>query len=163
MKTNFNRREFVTTSAIGGCALLVSDKLFAFNSFSIFQNEVPNLKKVNYCGYTCPKDCKFLEASVKNDAALKKEAYQIWEMKERFGVQEFDPDKIFCFGCKTTDKPVGIRLQKCDVRNCAIGKKLDSCIECKELSACDKDLWIKFPDFKQSIIKMQAVYFDSKI
>jgi hypothetical protein len=79
-------------------------------------------------------------------------------MKERFGVTEFDPDKIFCFGCKITDKPVGIRLQKCDVRNCAIDKKLDSCIECKELSACEKDLWKKFPDFKKAVIKMQSDY-----
>lgn len=151
MKNQFNRRKFMTTGAVAGCTLLVS----GFKGFANLQDQVPDPKKLNYCGYTCPKDCVFLEASVKNDVELKKKAYETWEMKERFGVVEFDPEKIFCFGCKTKDKPVGIRLQKCDVRNCAIGKKLDSCIECKELSSCEKDLWKKFPDFKNAVIKMQ--------
>ena len=162
MKNHFNRRIFVTTGAVAGCTLLLSGKLTAFNMFSHLHNEIPDPKKINYCGYTCLADCKFLEASVKKDPVLKKEAYEIWEMKERFGVTEFDADKIFCFGCKTKDKPVGIRLQKCDVRNCAIDKKLDSCIECKELPRCEKDLWKKFPDFKNAVLKMQATYSESK-
>ena len=162
MENQINRRKFVTAGTIAGCALLLSGKLTALNSFTHLQNEVPDPKKINYCGYTCPKNCVFLEASVKNDTELKKKAYEIWEMKDRFGVAEFDPDKIFCFGCKTKDKPVGIRLQKCDVRNCAIDKKLDSCIECKELTACEKDLWKKFPDFKNAVIKMQADYLENR-
>lgn len=154
MTNQINRRKFAATTAVAGCALLLS----GFKGFAHLQNQVPDPKKLNYCGYTCPKDCVFLEASVKNDVELKKKAYETWEMKERFGVAEFDAEKIFCFGCKTTDKPVGIRLKKCDVRNCAIDKKLDSCIECKELSACEKDLWKKFPDFKKAVIKMQNDY-----
>lgn len=154
MTNQINRRKFAATTAVAGCALLLS----GFKGFAHLQNQVPDPKKLNYCGYTCPKDCVFLEASVKNDVELKKKAYETWEMKERFGVAEFDAEKIFCFGCKTTDKPIGIRLKKCDVRNCAIDKKLDSCIECKELSACEKDLWKKFPDFKKAVIKMQNDY-----
>lgn len=162
MEYRFNRRKFVTDGAFAGCALLVSGKLNALDILSHLQNEVPHPKKINYCGYTCPQDCKFLEASIKNDVVLKKEAYEIWEMKERFGVAEFDAEKIFCFGCKNPDKPVGIRLQKCDVRNCAIDKKLDSCIECKELTTCEKDLWKKFPDFKNAVIEMQVIYMETR-
>ena len=158
MTNQINRRKFAATTSVAGCALLLS----GFKGFAHLQNQIPDPKKLNYCGYTCPKDCVVLEASVKNDVELKKKAYETWEMKERFGVAEFDAEKIFCFGCKTTDKPVGIRLQKCDVRNCAIDKKLDSCIECKELSACEKDLWKKFPDFKNAVIKMQSEYFENK-
>ena len=84
-------------------------------------------------------------------------------MKTRFGVTEFDPDKIYCFGCKTKKKPVGIRLQKCDVRNCAIDKNLESCIECKDLKTCEKDLWKKFPDFKNAIIQMQVRYLKTDL
>lgn len=162
MTNQFNRRKFMTTGTVAGCALLLSGKLQAFNSLIYHQKVIPDPVKLNYCGYTCPKDCKFLEASVKNDPVLKKEAYEIWEMKERFGISEFDPEKIFCFGCKTKDKPVGIRLQKCDVRNCCIDKKLESCIECKELKTCEKDLWKKFPDFKKAVIKMQSDYLENK-
>ena len=162
MNNLFDRRKFVTAGAVAGCALLLSTRLSAMKGFEYLQNEVPDPKKLNYCGYTCPTDCKFLQASIKNDPVLKKEAYEIWEMKDRFGVTEFDPDKIFCFGCKNTEKPVGIRLQKCDVRNCAIDKKLDSCIECKDLKTCVKDLWKKFPDFKKAVIKMQVTYFENR-
>jgi hypothetical protein len=162
MENQFNRRKFVTVGAVAGCALFISGRLSAINRFNYLQNEIPDPKKLNYCGYTCPKDCQFLEASVKNDTELKRKAYATWEMKERFGVMEFDPVKIFCFGCKTSNKPVGIRLQKCDVRNCAIGRNLDSCIECKDLKECEKDLWKKFPDFKNVVIKMQEVYLETK-
>ena len=51
-------------------------------------------KKLMYCGYTCPEECKFLIASVKNDKELRKEAYDLWKIKERFDI-EFDPEKIF--------------------------------------------------------------------
>lgn len=162
MNNQISRRKFMTAGVVTGCALLLSGKLFANDAFTHLLNQKPDPKKLNYCGYTCPNDCKFLEASVKNDPALKKEAYEIWEMKERFGVAEFDSDKIFCFGCKNPDKPVGIRLQKCDVRNCAIEKKLESCIECHDLKDCEKDLWKKFPDFKNAVIKMQSEYFENK-
>ena len=159
MKTKSNRRQFLLQSSAIGCTLLISGKLSAF---TFPEDKIPDPKKINYCGYTCPEDCKFLVASVKNEPVLKKEAYEIWEMKERFGVVEFEADKIFCFGCKNTEKPVGIRLQKCDVRNCAIDKKHDSCIECKDLSNCQKDLWKKFPDFKNAVIKMQVIYFENR-
>lgn len=159
MKNQINRRMFVRNGAAASCFILVSGKISAF---SFDQNEIPDPKKMNYCGYTCPKDCKFLVASVKNDPVLKKEAYEIWEMKDRFGVAEFDADKIYCFGCKNTEKPVGIRLQKCDVRNCAINNKIESCIECNTLTECEKDLWKKFPDFKKSVIKMQTIYIENR-
>lgn len=118
-------------------------------------------KALNYCGYKCPADCKFLKASLENNAELKKEAYEIWKIKEHYGV-DFDPEKIFCFGCKTQDKPVGIVLQKCTVRSCAIEKSFDSCIECSGLETCEKELWSNFPDFKKMMIDMQKKYFASK-
>jgi hypothetical protein len=161
MENQFNRRKFVTASAFAGCALLVSGKLSAFNNFAHLQNEIPNPKKLNYCGYTCPKDCQFLEASLKNDTELKKKAYETWHIRERYNV-DFDADKTFCFGCKNSDKPAGIVMKNCTVRSCAINKKFDSCIECKELKDCGKDLWTRFPDFKKEVIKMQTIYFENR-
>jgi hypothetical protein len=161
MKNQIDRRNFVKSGTIAGCALLISGKLSAISGFSHLQNEIPDPKKLEYCGYSCPKNCQFLEASVKNDVELKRKAYETWEMKKRFGV-DFDADKIFCFGCKNPEKPVGLRLQKCDVRQCAIENKLESCIECEELANCEKDLWTKFPEFRGAVIKMQKSYFEAK-
>lgn len=161
MKNQINRRNFVKSGTFAGCALLMSGKLSAISGFSHLQNEIPDPKKLEYCGYSCPKNCQFLEASVKNDVELKRKAYETWEMKKRFGV-DFDADKIFCFGCKNPEKPVGLRLQKCDVRQCAIENKLESCIECEELTNCEKDLWTKFPEFHKAVIAMQKSYFEAK-
>ena len=60
-----------------------------------------------------------------------------------------NPEK--CDGCKALDKPEGVVVSKCDVRACAREKKLDCCIECDELTTCDKDLWKRFPTFKLTI------------
>jgi len=161
MKDQFNRRKFVTTGAIAGCALFISGRLSAIDRFSHLQNEIPDPKKLNFCGYTCPKECPFLEASVKNDTELKRKAYETWQIKERYNV-DFDAEKTFCFGCKNSEKPAGVVMLNCTVRSCAIEKKLDSCIECKVLNECDKDLWRRFPDFKKMVIEMQATYFENR-
>lgn len=161
MKNQIDRRYFVKSGTFAGCALLISGKLSAISGFYHLQDEILDPKKLEYCGYSCPKNCQFLEASVKNDVELKRKAYETWEMKKRFGV-DFEADKIFCFGCKNPEKPVGLRLQKCDVRQCAIENKLESCIECKKLVNCEKDLWTKFPEFHKAVIKMQKSYFAAK-
>lgn len=161
MKDQLPRRVFLKTGALACCTLFLDANVSAVNCISAAGNTVPDPSKMNYCGHKCPEDCKFLEASVKNDPVLKKEAYEIWEMKERFGVEKFEADKIFCFGCKNKEKPAGIRLQKCDVRVCAISKNYEACIECDSLSTCDKDLWKKFPEFHQSVIKLQLAYLEA--
>ncbi|MBD3857240.1 MAG: DUF3795 domain-containing protein [Acidobacteria bacterium] len=61
-------------------------------------------------------------------------------------------------GCKELEKPEGIVLKRCDVRACAREKELDGCIECDELPACDKDLWRRFPKFKEQVVELQVKY-----
>ncbi len=74
------------------------------------------------------------------------------------GFRAFDPEQAICYGCRAEDKPQGIVLKRCDVRACVREKELDCCIECPELSACDKDLWRRFPKFKEQVIEMQERY-----
>ncbi len=90
---------------------------------------------------------------------MKKEAYKLWKIKERFDI-EFDPETIFCYGCKVSDKPEGVVTKNCTVRECAMKKKNDCCIECDELTNCDKDLWNRYPKFKESVIEMQKKYLE---
>jgi hypothetical protein len=116
-----------------------------------------NPKELNYCGYKCPEDCAFLKGSVENNIELKKQAYKDWKIEERFGIA-FNADDIFCFGCKNTEKPEGVVLKNCTVRSCAMEKGIDCCIECADLTGCDKDLWTRFPDFKKMVIEMQQKY-----
>ncbi|MEJ2580308.1 MAG: DUF3795 domain-containing protein [Acidobacteriota bacterium] len=114
-------------------------------------------KRLNFCGYSCPEDCKFYEGTLDNNVELKREAWELWKIEERFGV-EFDEEQAICYSCKALDKPEGIVLKRCSVRACAREKELDCCIECDELTDCDKDLWRRFPKFKQQVVEMQEKY-----
>lgn len=164
MKTEVNRRNFIKLSAMAGftgCAFLMAAKINPLNAMDTFSNEKPDPKKLNYCGYQCPADCQFLQATRENNPELKLKAFQNWKIKEKYGV-EFEAEKVFCWGCKTKDKPLGIAVSKCPVRNCAIEKGYDCCIECKNLEKCEFELWKNFPDFFKQVQEMQKTYIGSK-
>ena len=148
-----DRRTFISTGATM-CGLCVCAQ-FPFAAYA--GDEPIDPKKLNFCGYTCPKDCKFLKGTLDNNLELKREAWELWKIEERFGV-EFDEEQAFCYSCKELDKPEGIVLKRCTVRDCAREKELDCCIECDELQACDKDLWRRFPKFKEQVVEHQAHY-----
>lgn len=163
MKSKINRRNFfirVSQAGVAGCALMFGLKLSAMDGFSKFidDDEIPDPKKLEYCGYQCPEKCLWRQGTLENNVELKKEAYEQWKIKERFDM-EFDPDTMFCYSCKAKDKPEGFILKQCTVRNCCMEKGLDCCIECNELSSCEKDLWTRYPKFKEAVIEMQKKYF----
>ena len=148
-----DRRTFISTGATV-CGLCVCSQ-FPFAAFA--GDEPIDPKKLNFCGYTCPKDCKFLQGTLQNDVELKRQAWKDWKIEERFAL-EFDEEQAICYGCKSLDKPEGVVLARCDVRACVREKELECCIECDELEACDKDLWRRFPKFKQQVVEMQERY-----
>ena len=163
MDTNLNRRNFfkkTTQVGMAYCGLMAASRLEAFGNLFI-DEEIPDPKLLNYCGYTCPEGCEFKKASLENDPALKKEAFDAWNINERYGI-EFETDKVFCFGCKDTGKPDGVVTANCTVRSCVMEKELECCIECDELVSCDKDLWSRFPELKEKVIEMQQSYLEAK-
>ena len=150
MKT-IKRREFLK-SGVGCCILVAGAGTFAFAA-----DTKPDPKKLNYCGYQCPEDCKMFLAGKSDDEALKREAFDTWRLQEKYGV-EFKPEIVFCEKCKGTDHPQSLLLTNCTVRKCAIEKGYDCCIECDDLKSCDKEIWITFPKFKEQVLKMQEAY-----
>ena len=148
-----DRRAFISTGATM-CGLCVCAQ-FPFAAYAGDESIDP--KKRNFCGYTCPEDCKFLKGTVENNVELKQEAWKLWHIEERFAL-EFDEEQAICYGCKELDKPEGVVLKRCTVRDCTREKELDCCIECDELPACDKDLWRRFPKFKEQVVEMQVKY-----
>ena len=161
MNPTLKRRTFLIQSSRAGMAcwaMMFASKMMASPMGLQFDDEEkPDPKKLTYCGFQCSQDCQFLKASLENDLALKKEVYEQWKIKERYDI-DFDEKKIFCFGCKPGDKPEGVVLTHCTVRSCTIEKGYDCCIECKELTDCEKDLWTRFPDFKIHVIELQQQY-----
>lgn len=159
MKTNSNSRlQFLANSArvlAAGCVLSLCPKSLMAGILS--DDEIPDPKKLNYCGYSCPGDCKMLRATRENNIELKKEAHKEWRLEEKYDMA-FDADKVYCYGCKSDKPDAGIVVTNCSVRNCAIEKNYDCCIECNELAACEKEIWTTFPDFHKAIIEMQKRY-----
>ncbi len=146
-----NRRSFLKKGT--GCCLVLAGA----GSFAFAADEKPDPKSLNYCGYKCPDDCKMYLAGKSDDEALKKEAFKMWKLEEKYGVS-YSPEIVFCEKCKGTDDPKSLVLSKCTVRQCAIEKGYDCCIECEELSKCEKELWKTFPQFKEQVVKMQEAY-----
>ncbi len=118
-----------------------------------------DLKQLSYCGIPCVETCEMYKATQENDVKTKKALYEKWEFKKSYGI-EFDPDKIFCYTCKPGDKPKMIGMDQCVVRNCAMAKGVESCIQCKNLTACDKEFWKKWAQLYEYAKKTQAQYKD---
>jgi hypothetical protein len=159
MKTELKRRDFLATCLKAGvtcCALMAGTGLIAQED-NKKKEEKPDPKKLNYCGYKCTVECPLYKGTIENNTELKKKAYEEFKFKEKYGV-EFDPEKIFCWGCKITDKPLSINVKACTVRSCAIDKGYDCCIQCDGLTDCKKELWINYPKFKEMVIGMQTKY-----
>lgn len=123
--------------------------------------EAIDLKKRSYCGIACESECELFKATRENDVDLKKKVFDEWNWKEEFGV-EFDPDQVFCYHCKPENKIYKTGMIDCKVRKCAIQNKLESCIECKNLSSCDQEFWNKWPKFYDHVIQLQKQYMHQK-
>lgn len=163
MKNNSSRRDFLKKSAgfCFTCGTLVAFPRIPAMGLSMDEEDTPDPKKLNYCGYVCPADCPMKKATAENNVELKKECYKNWRIQEKYGV-EFDPEKVVCYGCKTDKEYKGVVVENCTVRKCAIEKGYDCCIECNELAACDKEIWKAFPDFHKAVIEMQKKYQSAK-
>ena len=159
MKTELKRRDFDTRcfkAGVACCALSYGNMITGQDPVKQ-QEGKPDPKNLEYCGYKCPSDCPLKQATAENNTELKKKAYEDFKFKEKYNV-DFDPEKVFCYGCKVTDKPLSIPVKSCTVRKCAIDKGYECCIECKGLAACDKELWKSFPQLKVKVIEMQKKY-----
>ena len=80
------------------------------------------------------------------------------EYAEKHGI-EFDPEIIFCHGCKNDDMPKSLITENCTIVPCAMEKRFDSCFQCKELTDCDKELWVSFPKHRDYVLGLQKEYF----
>ena len=121
------------------------------------KKNLPELKTRAYCGLICDDSCPLFKATRTNDAAAKRKVYEEWKWKEKFGV-DFDPDKVFCHGCKAPSKPVNIAHSRCTVLKCNVERRLESCMQCRKLADCDKELWKNYPDFRTQMVKLRQDY-----
>ncbi|MEW6364821.1 MAG: DUF3795 domain-containing protein [Acidobacteriota bacterium] len=117
----------------------------------------PDPDKLSYCGLVCGPDCKLYKATQENNVEMKRAVYDEWGWKANTG-EDFDADKVFCYGCKAPGKPTNANNQRCTVLKCAVDKKLASCIQCKSLRTCDRKFWKDWADLKRHVDALQDAY-----
>ncbi len=93
---------------------------------------------IAYCGLDCG-GCPIHLATLKQD---KSKQYAMREsiakiLSDNYGVHS-QPEEIGdCDGCRSVSRVIYSGCLKCGIRECAIGKKLESCAFCNDY-CCDK-------------------------
>jgi hypothetical protein len=164
MESKQSRRSFLKNCAqFGGacCVLLAWNRnLPAQESPEKKQDQAQkpiDFSKLSCCGVPCVQVCELYKATLENDEKLKKLIYEKWEWKKKFGI-DYDPEKVFCYTCKPGDKPKKVGMDVCVIRSCVMANGMESCVQCKNLSACDKEYWKNWPALYEFNKKNQARY-----
>ncbi len=89
---------------------------------------------IAYCGLDC-ETCEARIATVNNDDDLRQKVAKEWSALN--GV-EITPEMIHCEGCRIDGAKTVYCASLCPIRQCALGKKYETCGRCGELHSCPK-------------------------
>ena len=86
------------------------------------------------CGLDC-ETCEARLATVNNDDALRAKVAKLWS--DLNGV-EITPEMINCVGCRINGLKTPYCESLCPIRQCALGRGVETCGECSEMESCEK-------------------------
>ncbi|MBR6204896.1 MAG: DUF3795 domain-containing protein [Candidatus Methanomethylophilaceae archaeon] len=89
---------------------------------------------IAYCGLDC-ETCEAYIATKNDDDGLRREIARKWS--EMNGV-EITPDMINCEGCRMDGAKTPYCESLCQIRQCAMGKGLETCGGCQGMGSCEK-------------------------
>lgn len=89
---------------------------------------------IAYCGLDC-ESCEARLATINNDDALRRKVAKEWS--ELNGV-EITPEMITCVGCRIEGVKTPFCDSLCPIRQCALGKNMETCGSCAEMESCEK-------------------------
>ena len=89
---------------------------------------------IAYCGLDC-ETCEAHIATVNNDYDLRIKVAKEWS--ELNGV-EITPEMINCAGCRIEGVKTPFCDSLCPIRQCALGRDVETCGDCSEMSSCEK-------------------------
>lgn len=94
---------------------------------------------IAYCGIDCAK-CPAFIAQKTNDNELRKKTAAEWS--KAFG-HEMKPVDINCVGCNVAGPHIVYCDQMCEIRKCAVGKKVTTCAACSDYGCETLESFIK--------------------
>ncbi len=89
---------------------------------------------IAYCGLDC-EACEARKATINDDNDLRKKVAKEWSELNKV---EITPDMINCTGCRIPGVKTPYCDSMCPIRQCAKGKKFETCGECSEVNTCAK-------------------------
>jgi hypothetical protein len=89
---------------------------------------------IAYCGLNC-ETCEARIATVNHDDALRRQVAKEWS--ELNGV-EITPEMIHCVGCRIDGPKTPYCESLCPIRQCALGRGVETCGDCSEMESCEK-------------------------
>ena len=87
---------------------------------------------IAHCGLDCEK-CDARTATLNNDNTLREKVAKLWS--EMNGVK-ITPEMINCEGCRVDGVKTPFCDSLCPIRQCALGKKHETCGDCSEMNGC---------------------------
>jgi hypothetical protein len=131
--SDHNRRDFLKTIS---CASLC---LFAGGLGCTKQKKTSNKtdsdmkEMIACCGIPC-HECGAFIATKNNDDKKRKEVAEQWSKQFNADIK---PEAIYCDGCLSKDGYLFSHCNVCEIRKCAMEKKLANCAHCNEYP-CEK-------------------------
>ena len=89
---------------------------------------------IAYCGLDCEK-CEARLATINNDNGLRKKVATEWSRLNNITIT---PEMINCEGCRIDGKKTVFCDKLCQIRQCAMNKKYETCGDCNEMKTCKK-------------------------
>ena len=89
---------------------------------------------IAYCGLDC-ETCEARIATINNDNALREKVAALWT---KLNGVEITPEMINCVGCRIDGPKTPYCESLCPIRQCAMGKKVETCGNCAEVQTCEK-------------------------
>ncbi len=90
-------------------------------------------KYIAYCGLDC-ETCEARLATINNDDSLRQKVAREWS--ELNGV-EITPEMIHCVGCRIEGVKTPYCESLCPIRQCALGRCVETCGACGEMETCE--------------------------
>ena len=89
---------------------------------------------IAYCGLDCGA-CEARIATANDDGALRAKVAKEWS--ESNGV-DITPEMINCDGCRVEGRKTVYCESLCSIRQCALGRGVETCGACGEVAGCGK-------------------------
>ncbi len=107
---------------------------------------------IAYCGINC-EECKTFIATKKNDDNLRKQVAEEWSKMYNADIK---PEHINCTGCKGDGIKFSHCENGCEIRKCAMPKKIKNCTQCSEY-VCSKlkEMFKIAPELEGNLKKLE--------